>query len=107
MDSNPGKWSNAVGGHVSKGKSYEEADEDEMREEINISAKPTFVKKMKINDPKHTTMTCLYRAVSNGPFKPKSDEIDEIGFFTKYEVFAMIDQLSESTKITLKEQGVL
>jgi isopentenyl-diphosphate delta-isomerase type 1 len=106
-DNNPGKWSNAVGGHVSKGQSYDQATEIEIKEELNLDIKADFVKKMIINDPSHTTMSTLYKIQFNGPFEFNPEETDEIKFFSKEELPEIFDQLSESSKITLKEYGFL
>lgn len=106
-DSNPGKWSNATGGHVGKDESYDEAAEREVMEELHIKDKPIFVKKLIVKDPAHTTMTQLYKIKSNGPFKYNPEETDELRFFSKEELPVIFDNLSESSKITLKEYGFL
>lgn len=106
-DSNPGKWANAAGGHVIKGKDYDQSAKEEIAEELGINPPLTLVKKMKINDPTHTTMTCLYKTISNGPFNFNKEEIDEIKFFSKEDLAKTRDQLSESAKITLHEQGMI
>lgn len=106
-DSNPGKWSNATGGHVGKNESYDEAAHREVKEELKINDKPAFVKKMIIKDPAHTTMTQLYTINSNGPFTFNPEETDEIRFFSKDELKEIFDNISESSKITLKEYGFL
>lgn len=106
-DSNPGKWSNATGGHVGKNEIYDEAARREISEELNLDITPKLFKKMIINDPAHTTMTCLYTVSSNGPFKFNPEETDEIKFFSKGDLHGIFDQLSESSKITLKEYGFL
>lgn len=106
-DSNPGKWANAAGGHATKGNSYNQAAENEIAEELGINPKLILVKKMKINDPAHTTMTCLYKTTYNGLFNFNKEEIDEIKFFSKKDLTGMKDQLSESAKITLHVQGMI
>jgi len=106
-DSNPGKWSNATGGHVGQDETYDQAAQREIMEELKLSEKPEFVKKMIIKDPAHTTMTQLYTIKSNGPFEFNPEETDEIKFFTKQDLLKIFDQLSESSKITLKEYGFL
>jgi isopentenyl-diphosphate delta-isomerase type 1 len=106
-DSNPGKWSNAAGGHVGHEETYDEAAEREIMEELRLKTKPAFIKKMIIKDPAHTTMTQLYTVQSNGPFEFNPEETDEIKFFSKDELPAIFDKLSESSKITLKEYGYL
>ena len=106
-DNNPGKMANAAGGHVSKGKSYDQAAQEEIQEELGISPKLILIKKMVINDPVHTTMTCLYKTYSNGPFNFNKEEIDEIKFYSKEELKHIQDNLSESAKIILHEQEMI
>lgn len=106
-DSNPGKLANAAGGHVSKDKSYDQAAQEEIKEELGIDPKLIFIKKMIINDPVHTTMTCLYKTTSNGPFNFNQEEIDEINFYSKEGLKKQEDKLSESAKIALHEQGLI
>ena len=106
-DSNPGKWSNATGGHVGKDESYDETAKREIMEELKLDVKPEFFKKMIINDPAHLTMTQLYTIQSNGPFEFNPEETDEIKFFSKEELPKLFNNLSESSKITLKEYGFL
>ncbi len=106
-DNNPGKLACAVGGHVSKGKDYEQAAERELKEELGISAKLIFIKKMILNDPVHRTMTSLYKIFSNGPFNFNKEEIDEIKFYSKEELRNEEENLSESARIVLQEQGLI
>ncbi len=106
-DSNPGKWSNAVGGHVGEEETYDEAAEREILEELGLNVKPAFVKRMIIDDPAHKTMTKLYTLQSNGPLKFNPEETDELRFFTREELKEVFEDLSESSKITLKEYGFL
>lgn len=106
-DSNPGKWSNATGGHVGKDETYDAAARREVKEELKINELPLFIKKLHIKDPAHNTMTQLYTINSNGPFEINPEETDEIKFFTEEELKDIYDQLSESSKITLKEHGYL
>lgn len=106
-DSNPGKLANAVGGHVTKGKDYEQAAREELKEELGIDLNLIMIKKMKINDPVHTTMTCLYKAYSNGPFDFNKEEIDEIKFHSKEGLKQVQHDLSVSARIVLQEQGMI
>lgn len=106
-DSNPGKWGNASGGHVTKGKNYEQTAAIELLEELGTDAPLTLVKKMIINDPVHTTMTCIYKTTFNGPFDFNKEEIDEIKFFSRREIKDIKNKLSESARIILSEQGLL
>lgn len=106
-DSNPGKLANAAGGHVTKGKDYEQTAKEELKEELGIKPQLIIIKKMKINDPVHTTMTCLYKTYFNGPFDFNKEEIDEIKFYSKDELKQVMDSMSESAKIVLHEQGMI
>lgn len=106
-DNNPGKLANAAGGHVTRDKTYEQAAEDELKEELGISSKLILIKKMVIHDPVHTTMTCLYKTTFNGPFSFNKEEIDEIKFYSKEELQQVQNILSESARIVLHEQGLL
>lgn len=106
-DNNPGMLGNAAGGHVGKDENYDQAAREEIREELGINPELIFIKKLIINDPKHTTMTSLYKTFHNGPFDFNKDEVDEVKFYSMEDIKKVIDKLSESTKITLHEQGVL
>lgn len=106
-DNNAGFWANSVGGHVTKDKNYNQTAQEEITEELDINPNLTLIKKMKINDPAHTSMTCIYKAFSDGPFNFNKEEIDEIKFFSKEEIKNIKDKLSESAKIVLREQGLL
>lgn len=106
-DNNPGKLANAAGGHVTKGLDYDHTAQNEISEELGIHPHLMLIKKMKINDPAHTSMTCLYKTYSNGPFNFNKEEIDEIKFYSREELKQVQDDLSGSAKIVLKEQGLL
>ncbi|MBI2329941.1 NUDIX domain-containing protein [Candidatus Daviesbacteria bacterium] len=106
-DNNPGFWANSAGGHVTKDKDYGQTAKDEVAEELGVNPDLILIKKMKINDPVHTTMTCLYKTYSNGPFNFNKEEIDEIKFYSREDLKQVQDDLSESAKIVLKEQGLL
>lgn len=107
MDNNPGKWSNASGGHVPKDSSYEEAAQREIMEELGISPKLTHIKTTLINDPAHMAMTAIYKTASNGPFNFNTEEIDEVKFFSVQDLKEKKLDLTESARIALHEQGVL
>lgn len=106
-DTNPGKLGNAVGGHVTKGESYLEAAKNEAREELNINVEPELLEKTIINDPLHRTMTSIFKITYDGPYDFNKQEIDEIKIFSLDEVKFHLDELSQSTKITLQKVGVL
>ena len=62
---------------------------------------------MFINDPAHNSMTAIYKAISNGPFKFNTEEIDEIRFFSKKAVKEHEANFTESARIVLRIQGML
>lgn len=106
-DTNPGKLGNAIGGHVTKGESYLDAAKNEAQEELNIDIEPEFLKKAIINDPLHRTMTSIFKITYDGPYDFNKEEIDEIKLFSLDEVMLHLDKLSQSTKFTLQEVGVI
>lgn len=107
MDTYPGLYSNASGGHVTKGFNYDETATKEIFEEIGVSPKLEVVKKMIIDDPNHYTMTTVYRTVSDGPFKEDREEIDELRAFSKEELIQSIDILARPAQIVFRELGLL
>ena len=107
MDNNPNKWSNASGGHVTKGKNYDEVAQKEIKEELGVNPPLTLIKKMFINDPVHNTMTSIYKTYSNEPFKFNTEETDEVRFFSKEDLKSIEDQLTGSAKIVLHLQGLI
>lgn len=107
MDNNPGLWSNASGGHVTKGTDYDQTAQQEILEELGINPHLTLIKTMFINDPAHNSMTAIYKAYSNGPFSFNKEEIDEVKFFSKQDLKENSTNLTESAKIVLHEQGVI
>lgn len=106
-DTNPGRLGNAVGGHVTQKESYIDAAKNEAREELNIDIEPKFLKKSIINDPLHRTMTSIFEITYDGPYDFNKEEIDEIKILSLDEVKKHLGELSESTKITFREVGIL
>lgn len=110
-DLQPGKWGISVGGHVTKGQTYEQALQRETLEELGIISKFTFIKKWIIYSPQETEMSSLYRAINDGPFKTDPKEISEIRFFDIDEIAHLAAtgrlELSDCAKITLIEIGIL
>ncbi len=106
-DTYPGMLGNAVGGHVLKGEEYLDAAKNEAKEELNIEVNPEFVTKKIIEDTTHPTMTCIYKIVFNGPYEYNKEEIEEILVLSKEELKNYLEELYPSTKIVLKELGVL
>ncbi len=85
-DTNPGYWSTAVGGHVAKGESYEDAIRRETREELGVNVQATLKAKFIHEFDHEVEMEALFVASANGPFSPNTEEIDDIAFISKNEL---------------------
>ena len=106
-DTYPGMYSNAAGGHVVKGQSYEEAAEQEALEEIGLKEPLIFVTKKILEDPKHRTMTSIFKANNNGPFKKKLGEVEDVIKVPLSDIPNMIDKFYPATKQIMKVMGIL
>lgn len=105
-DTYPGFYSNAVGGHVTKGQSYEEAAIQEALEEIGLTVPLSLVTKKILEDPKHRTMTSIFKAKSNGPFKKNPDEVKDIIKVKLSDIPKIIDKFYPTTKQVMKVMGI-
>lgn len=85
-DIRPGYWTNAVGGHVTKGESYKQAIQRELREELGIVVPVRFYKKFLYSYAHETEVETVFTAVSNGPFYPNRTEIHEVTYMSKEEL---------------------
>ncbi len=93
-DLNPGKWTTSVSGHVKSGNNYEEAAKRELEEELGISLpmEKLFVVDLRLKQ--ESEMSMVFRAKSNGPFKPDPEEVDEVRFFSIEEIKRMLQEKS-------------
>lgn len=87
-DIQPGKWDTAVGGHLARGESYEQAACREMKEEIGIDANPPLehIFDAKIRNDIESENTRAFRLVSDGPFHFDQEEIDALRFWSPEEL---------------------
>ena len=106
-DTYPGMYGNAIGGHVSKGQTFEEAAKQEAQEELEVDIPLEFIKKQVLNDPEHPTLTEIFKLTFDGPYKFNPEEIDEVITVPISKVNAMVDQLSPSTVLSLKAGGII
>lgn len=106
-DTYPGMYSNAVGGHVIKGQSYEDAAKQEAFEEIGLREPLTFVAKKIMEDPIHRTMTSIFKATSDGPFKKNPEEVEDIIKVPLSKVKNFTNKFYPATLQVLTEVGVL
>lgn len=83
-DIQPGKWDTAVGGHLAPGEAYESAARREMNEEIGLSPDTPleFLFDSRIRNRVESENVRVFKTVSNGPFRPHPEEIDELRFWT-------------------------
>jgi len=79
-DMDPGKWSYAVGGHVTVGQTYKQAAIKEIKEELGIKAPVGLITKALIEMKKETEHTAFFevKISSNTPITIDQDEILQI-----------------------------
>jgi isopentenyl-diphosphate delta-isomerase type 1 len=106
-DTQRGKYTLSVGGHVTKGQTYEEAAYREMQEEIGIQSELTFAVKFLSKRENETEMHMIYTTKYNGPFRIAKDEVEEVKFFTKEAIINLHEQLTPATKQALQKMGIL
>ncbi|TDT15054.1 isopentenyldiphosphate isomerase [Ilumatobacter fluminis] len=74
----PGWWDIGAGGVVTAGEDRSVAARRELAEELGVDAEPVFVGVGR-HDDEHAREICwVYRAVSDGPFRPVDGEVVEI-----------------------------
>lgn len=107
-DVNPGLYTLSVSGHVSKGESYKQAAQRELREELGIQS-PLLTKKAKFitETDIETEMDCVFTATHNGPFFPNKYEVDEVKFVTIDKLKQIQAKLTPFAVINLKKLGFL
>ena len=110
-DMEPGLWGISSAGHVGQNQGSEEAVHREMSEELGIDLPVTFFKKFLVSDPQETEMAYLYKAQSNGSFRPDPKEVDSVQFFSPREiVFKAASgelKLTEAAKASLEAAEIL
>ncbi len=108
-DTFPGFYTISCSGHVSRGQSYQEAAQRELKEELGIQLPLKFSKKFITREEKETEMNVLFKAESQGPFSPNQDEVDYVKFCSPEEIRNLADQakLTPFAKRSLKEIGIL
>lgn len=109
-DMKPGWWGISAAGHVTHGQTVEAAAHRELREELGIDLSLSFRDKFIVEDDDETEMGYLYTALSDGPFIPNAEEIDQIAFFEPRELqFKVATKellLTECAKKSLLAAGI-
>lgn len=91
-DVQPGRWDTAVGGHLAHGETFEQAARREMAEEIGLTdgPEPQPLFDMAIANDIESELTRVFTVVSDGPFTPQPEEVDELRLWTAEELAAAI-----------------
>lgn len=76
----PGNYTLSATGHVSKGETYSQAAQKELKEELGIQGKLKFEKKVIKDFPNHFEMQSFYSTYHNGPFKVQTKELEKVEF---------------------------
>lgn len=86
----PGYWSIAFGGHVLAGESYDRAVEREIREEVGLDTRPTFITSFKKRTADERENVKVYGVVADRDPALFADEIEQGQFATLAEVNEML-----------------
>lgn len=106
-DLNPGKYTISVGGHVTKGQTYEEAAMREMEEELGIQTPITFAKKFYVENFQESEIAVTFTAKHNGPFFPNKDEMDKVEFLSLEKIKTMQDQCTPISWETFRQMKLV
>lgn len=110
-DMEEGKWSYAVGGHVTKGQTYKEAAQRELEEELGVKASVKFITKALFKMKKETEYLVLYKAnvPNNIHLLLDKDEVEQIKWIkiNKLKEFIKTYQTAIWTLPALKLAGYL
>ena len=104
-DIQPGKWDTAVGGHLMPGEDFEIAGRREMQEELGVPGNLIlkYLFDSKIRNKIESENTRVYSTVYEGPFDFPRDEIDDVKFWTVFELRNGLseDYFTENLKVEL------
>jgi len=105
-DTDPGKWSVSAAGHVNSGHTYLSSARRELREELGIKSKLTFVQKHMVRTPQETEINAIFKTQHNGPFRLHPEVISEGQFFSLPQLEQQISagqiQVTPHSLVTLK-----
>lgn len=113
-DIQPGKWDTAVGGHVDAGESYEEAARRELTEELGVAwqGELRHLFDSKVRNEIESEDVRVFAIVTEGPFRYQPEEIDEIRFWRRDELFRpetrkLFTPLLQAELRELREAGLI
>lgn len=106
-DMQPGYYCVSVGGHVTKGESYQTTAKRELKEELGITTPIRQIKKYLASVSDQTEMVTVYQAVHEGPFKIKKDEIELVQFYSKRQLKKDNLPITPISLLTLKQLKLL
>lgn len=87
----PGRWDSSVGGHVDPRETWEQAALREMAEEIGLrDIGLELLHQYVWRSPVESELVRTFRALHEGPFAFKADEISEGRFFSLEELRALV-----------------
>lgn len=106
-DLQPGLYTLSVGGHVTKGETYETTAKRELFEELGINTPIELITKYLAEVADQTEYVKVYEGQFNGPFKIDPKEIEEVAFFPKNKLSEMKGNITPISLLTLKHLNLL
>lgn len=101
----PGTWTISAAGHLSRGQTYAEAAQRELLEELGVTGKLKFIRKLIVSVENETEINSVFKTRHNGSFMLHPQEIESGQFFTLKNIQEKIINgslpVSEWTKIQL------
>lgn len=110
-DMGAGLWGISCAGHVRKGQEYEDALRRELVEELGIDMSVECLTKFIVADEDETEMSVLYKGISNGPFTPNPEEVEQLEFLSPRELAFKVATrevtLTKCAEVSLQKAGIL
>ena len=87
----PGKWDTSVGGHVGAGEDIFSSSVREMYEELGIEGhEPEYLYSYVHSNDYETELVTTYRCVYEGEIIFNKDEIDEVRYWDRHEIWEVL-----------------
>lgn len=102
----PGYYALTVTGHVSKGENYITAAIREMKEEVGVTGiNLKHMSTQVVNEPAEREMVAFYTGIYNGSFKALKEEVDNMYYFSKENIYQIINNITPCSFNSLKILG--